>query len=261
MTVTRRSVVAVAVVMALVGCGAEQQDDAHLAPAFALSEAHVVSGEAELPVNLVFVADEDDPLWTRLSGVELNGGLDVTHYELIAGGATRWGTLGNLSIMAQVPAEAREATEVTVHLENATSASFPIGTWNIASTDGPGERLLEVAEYIAVYPDTDMMEFTATNVSGQDVIVTALDLGLTSLIVQNVTVNAQDLASGGVEVPAGADATFVLRLRAGSEHNFYMTSPIIALVGADGRELREILDPALLGLSDLTEAEIAVFAR
>lgn len=252
----------VSVAVSLTACSSTgHQPDTAMAPTFALTEARVIHHDDQLPVNLVFIASEDDPLWTQLSGVELNGGLDVTGYELVAGDVTEWGRLGNLTLTAQLPTDPVTATDVTVFLEGGTSATFPIGAWRVRASGEPGGQILQVADYIVAYPDADLMEFTATNVSDDHIEVTAPDLGLETLTVTDVMVNGQVLqADGGVDVPPDAEVTFTLSLASSGEHDFFMTSPTVAVTGPDGEEMKEIFDPSMLGFSDITEEEIAAFA-
>lgn len=259
-TTSRVLVAAAAVVVAALGCSTDRHTPpAPEPPVFATTEAHVVvDAEQTFPVNLLFVADEDDPIWSEVSAVVLDAALDVTTFDVVAGDTTDHGRLGNLALTVTPPTDAGTATDVTVHLQDGTSRIFPIGSWTLAAAPAPGGRLLEVAEYVVAYPDTDTIGFTATNVSGEPVEVRSLDLGLASLAVAEVTANGSPLADGhGVPVGAGGEVSFVVRLLDDGEHDFHVTSPSVDLVGADGRPLHELFDPTTLGYTDITDAAFA----
>src|SRR5690625_3383324 len=123
-----RLLAAVAVLAAAAGCGPGQPDPPVPAvPAFATTEARVVvTDDRTFPVNLLFLADEDDPIWTDVSAVVLSPDLEVSGFTVEAGDVTDRGRLGNLTLGVVPPATAVTATDVIVVLGDGTSRAYPI---------------------------------------------------------------------------------------------------------------------------------------
>lgn len=259
-----RLLAAVAVLAAAAGCGPGQPDPPVPAvPAFATTEARVVvTDDRTFPVNLLFLADEDDPIWTDVSAVVLSPDLEVSGFTVEAGDVTDRGRLGNLTLGVVPPATAVTATDVIVVLGDGTSRAYPIGAWGLAAAPEPAGRLLDVTEYVLAYPGTDHLEIVAENVSGDPVEVRSVDLGLTSLVVAEVTVDGQVLREGeGVSIPGGGQVSVVVRLTDDGGHDLYVTSPSVTVTGPDGQVRRQLFDPTLLGWTDLTDDRLSAFAQ
>lgn len=66
---------------------------------FALTEARVrLTGDQTYSMNLLFLDDAGSPVWDELGAVSLDGGVEVTGFEVVAGDRTDSGRLGNLMV-------------------------------------------------------------------------------------------------------------------------------------------------------------------
>lgn len=150
--------------------------------------------------------------------------------------------------------------EVFIGFEDGTSRTFPIGTWHLERAEHL-DPTLQPKEYIAVYPDIDSgMTFTAQNSTGETIGVGIPDLGLSTLTVSHVTINGEPVAvNSTVEVPPDGTVTFTLTLDSDGKYDFFMTSPTVPVTVGDNTTVA-LFEPAMFGILDITETELAGFA-
>ncbi|WP_435748725.1 hypothetical protein [Microbacterium sp. PMB16] len=105
-------------------------------PHFALTSADVVSAAGRAyPVNLIFVAESDDPIWTDLTGVELPDDASVGpgQFDVIRGEGADGYRLGNIAFDVDVPPHGLSFDSVgLVYADSTEPTPVDVGSWTFA---------------------------------------------------------------------------------------------------------------------------------
>ncbi|MGM1018272.1 MAG: hypothetical protein ACQEW8_12125 [Actinomycetota bacterium] len=111
------------------------QQEGFAPPAFALTSAEVVHPLGEsYPINLIFLAHADDPIWTDLTGIELPSDASVGpgEFEVIRGEGPGGLFLGNVSFHVTTPEEGITFESVGLVYEESTEpVRTDVGPWSL----------------------------------------------------------------------------------------------------------------------------------
>lgn len=215
-----------------------------VAPPFALTSADVVypSGQA-YPVNLIFAASADDPIWTDLTGVALPGDASVGpgEFEVIRGEGSGGYDLGNIAFDLEAPREGLSFESVGLIYTGATEpVQSPVGSWRFS--------LAEPQEF-------------ATEDAGQAVAAmtgcTSADFPLppSTSSVESFETGSDDVRLEDMQFRPETE-TLTVSLSCDDDSDFQIISPTLAITTPDG-DIRSIrLSPVAIGFQDVDDADL-----
>lgn len=214
------------------------------APSFALTSANVVFATGRpYPVNLIFVADDDDPIWTELTGVELPDEASVGpgQFDVIRGEGADGYLLGNITFELDVPEDGISFDSVGLVYADATEpAPVDVGSWTF--TEAPLEEFATA--------DTQAEVAAMGGCTSADLPVPA----------STASIEAFRTGSPDVEVaqavlnPAG-DALSVT-LSCTDEVDFHVISPALDYTDASGADASTRFAPIAIGFQDIDDEDL-----
>lgn len=219
---------------------------------FAVTSADVaVAPDDEFPVNLIFVAPEDDPIWDGLTGVGVPEGPELSPGEfVIEGGApVPGGVLGNLTFSLPVGSAGVTFDEVELYLTGqAGPARADVGTWTIAPVEPAAAEVAPVGDVALTADVCGTVSASFRNESAA------------ALTAARATVDAPGASVAAAELtgPAAPGENFLLdlELTCDGTADFYILSPTVTYETAEG-EVTTRLDPVTIGLTAITDETVA----
>ncbi|MCK2035271.1 hypothetical protein KZC51_03900 [Microbacterium sp. SSW1-49] len=215
-----------------------------VAPSFALTSAEVVypTGQA-YPVNLIFAAAKDDPIWTDLTGIDLPGGAAVGpgDFEVIRGEGSDGFDLGNVAFNI-IPTADGIAFETVglIYADTKDPIRVDVGSW----------------AFMAVAAD----QF-ATRDAGAEVVAMS---GCTSadFPVPASTASLESFSTGSSDVQADEvqlhpeSASVTVALSCSDDVDFHIFSPTLEYTDREGAARSTRLAPVTIGFQDIDAADL-----
>lgn len=216
-----------------------------VAPPFALTSADVVypAGQA-YPVNLIFAAPADDPIWTDLTGVALPGDASVGPggFQVIRGEGSDGYDLGNISFDLVPPPEGISFTSVgLVFTETPEPVRVDVGSWTLASAEPEEFATDQVSAAIAAMSACTTADFPLPSSTKT---VQAFHSGNSHVEVDGISMDA---ATDSVRVSLTCD----------DDADFHIFSPTLDYIDCDGAAQSTRLTPLTIGLQDIDDADFA----
>lgn len=213
-------------------------------PSFALTSADVVFPDGrDYPINLIFVAKDDDPIWTQLNGVKLSEDVSIGpgQFNVIRGEGTDGYFLGNLTFDLPIPPDGMSFDSVALDYEQSSGlTTVAVGSWELNSAAA-----------------TDF----ATNTAHAEVAAMA-DCTSADLPSPSNVATLESLESGSSHVTVGraaldADTSSIeMSLQCSGDWDFYVISPSLAYVDFDGVNRNTRFSPISIGLQEIDDADL-----
>lgn len=214
------------------------------APSFALTSADVViAAGSAYPVNLIFTAKADDPIWTDLTGIELPDDASVGpgQFEVIGGEGADGYRLGNIAFEIDAPPAGLSFDSVgLIYADSTEPVPVDVGSWTF--TEAPPEEFATAdaqAEVVAMggctSADLPVPEATAS--------VKAFRTGSSDVQVEHAALN-----------PEGDALTITLSCT--DEADFHIISPSLDYTDASGTDLSTRFAPIAIGFQDIDDEDL-----
>ena len=213
-------------------------------PSFALTSADVVFAEERpYPVNLIFTAAADDPIWTELTGIELPDEASVGpgQFDVIRGEGADGYLLGNITFEIDVPEDGISFDSVgLVYADSTEPEPVDVGSWTF--TEAPLE------------------EFATADIQAEVAAMggcTSADLPVPASV---ASVEAFRTGSSDVEVeqavlnPEGDALSITLSCT--DDADFHIISPSLDYTDASGDQMSTRFAPIAIGFQDIDDADL-----
>lgn len=215
--------------------------------AFAASSVDVAIAPAdEFPVNLVFVAGEDDAIWDRLTGVAVVDGpqLGAGEFTVERGSDVGGGVIGNLTFSLDAGSVGIDFEEIELFVSDLEEPIVvDVGSWHIEPTDADGGGVTATGDFPLT---ADICgPFSATFRNDTDETITA------ATAVVDAPGASVSTAPIPAAVPPGDEFTLDLELACDASAEFYIVSPTVTYETAQGEHTSR-LDPMTIGLTSIT---------
>lgn len=215
-----------------------------VAPPFALTSADVVypAGQA-YPVNLIFAAAADDPIWTDLTGVELPGDASVGpgEFEVIRGEGSGGYDLGNIAFEIEAPKEGLSFESVgLIYTEATEPVQTPVGSWSFS--------LAESQEFAT--EDTGQAVAAMTGCTSADFPLPPSTSSVESFETGSDDVHLEDMV---FQPEIGA---LTVTLACDDDSDFQIISPTLDITTRDGDVHSIRLSPVAIGFQDVDDADL-----
>lgn len=132
-TLSMWSIFALSLVAILTSCSPEEAPPS--TASFARTSATIVQPtNATYPINLIFVAEPDDAIWTHLTGIVLSDDFSLPPggFTVVRGDGTNGVMLGNVTFTVDVPATVLSFRTVgLVFAGSSTITHVPVGGWSL----------------------------------------------------------------------------------------------------------------------------------
>lgn len=213
-------------------------------PSFAVTSADVILAEGySYPVNFIFTAVQDDPIWTELTGVELPGDASVGpgQFAVIRGEGADGFQLGNITFELDVPPDGISFESVGLIYEDSPEpVSVDVGSWTLheAPPDefATGETKAEVAA-IAGCTQAD------------------LPVPETTSAVDTFRTGSADVTADEVELSPDGGAISVV-FSCTEDADFYVISPSLDYTDDAGARRSTRFAPIAIGFQDIDDADL-----
>lgn len=212
--------------------------------------AHVVADAAipsaqQFPVNLIFVAPLDDPIWTELSTVTIPEGPVFTQgaFTLHAGDDNGSERIGNIQLVLSESSEELAFDRVEIAITGAPEPlQVAVGDWRLTPA-APDAGLAQTGEYALTMPTCERIETRLRNDTGE--VLTEVAIDVTGPGVDVISSSTPQRVRPGQTFTASADFS------CGENADFWILSPTVTFtVGGERRSTR--LDAASVGLTSMT---------
>lgn len=229
---------------ALASCTSPQSPATIPPPPFAITYANIVYPEGEqYPINLIFTAKEDDPIWSRLSGVALSDEVSLTpgEFDVIRGDVVDGMALGNITFELAVPHEELSFNIASLFYEgDPDPVEVNVGDWSL--------RAESTTAFVTEELDTEVAALA--------------DCTRVALPVPSSVASIDEVGTGvaGVTVEAAAfepvTSSVEVTLRCSDAADFFVISPTIKHVDGDGKHHDGRLSPIAIGLQSIDAADM-----
>lgn len=216
---------------------------------FARTSATIVQPtDATYPINLIFVAEPDDAIWTNLTGVVLSDELSIPpgDFTVARGDGTNGVILGNVTFTVVIPAaELSFRTVGLVFAGSSTITQVPVGSWSLR-----GAPADDFASEDAGADVVGMSRCTTADFPVPDAVasVQLFDPGSPDVHADEVSL---DTRSHSVTAELACDGDF----------DFRVMSPSIDYTDDSGKARTTRLAPVSIGFQDVTDADLQRIAR
>jgi hypothetical protein len=215
-----------------------------VAPSFALTSAQVVypAGEA-YPVNLIFAAATDDPIWTGLTGIDLPGEASVGpgDFDVIRGEGSDGFDLGNLAFDIVPPNDGLSFNSIgLIYADTKDPVRVDVGSWTLTAA---------------------AIDQFATRDAGAEVVAmsgcTNADFPVPSSTasVESFSTGTRDVQAGDVELHPDSMAVTVA-LSCSDDVDFHIISPTLEYTDREGSVRSTRLTPVTIGFQDIDAADL-----
>ncbi|WP_454086182.1 hypothetical protein [Georgenia sp. Marseille-Q6866] len=213
----------------------------------------------EFPVNLVFVAGEDDPIWDRLAGVAVVDGPQFGSGDFIVekGSVVDGGVIGNLTFSLDAGSTGVAFEEIELFVSDLEEPIVvDVGAWSIEPNDADGAGVTATGDFPLTADICGPFSATFRNDTAE------------TITAATATVDAPGASVSTAPIPAavapGDEFTLDLELACDASAEFYIVSPTVTYETAQGQHASR-LDPMTIGLTaisaDTVERIVARSAR
>lgn len=241
-------------VVGLAGCTDGTPSTSSASFALTSADVHVTEGDP-YPVNLLFVAPEDDPVWDGLTGVALAGRqLGPDEVSLERGGSAPEGRLGNVTFTLDDLSETVRFSSVELFVDGADPYEVAVGSWAIVWR--PEGALLAPSSAATV----------ARSTCGSDVlgVTNVADGALTVRGLPDPAEGVRAMAGDGVEglvLEPGEPVEIEVEYRCDEDvADVFAFSPVVEVARADGEVVLAPLDPVTVGLTSIDDEAVTRIA-
>ncbi|MGV8911673.1 MAG: hypothetical protein ACOH14_03575 [Rhodoglobus sp.] len=231
-----------AIAATIVSCSSE--GDSVSAPSFAYTSADIVFAEGpKYPINLIFVAKGDDPIWDDLSGVELSNDLSVGpgEFDVIRGDGSNGDFLGNITFELDIPDEGIGFESVgLVYSDKTEPVPVEVGSWSLRRV--PQDNF-------------------ATDETNAEVAAMA-DCSSARLPIPSSVVSIDEFRTGSDQVDAPEVAlspepgTITIVLSCTGDADFYVISPTLDYTDNEGQAKTTRFSPITIGLQEIDDEDL-----
>ncbi|MFK3677089.1 hypothetical protein ACI2IP_05125 [Microbacterium sp. NPDC090218] len=248
MTTGRRKAVATIVLSMVVAtatsCTSAPEPQVLSRPSFAVTSADIVlPGGRPYPVNFIFLAAEDDPIWTELTGVELPGDASVGpgQFDLIRGEGTDGFQLGNITFEVDVPPDGLSFESVGLVYEGSPEpVPVDIGSWTLS--EAPPEEFATA--------DTKAEVAAIAGCTRADLPVPATTVAVDAFRTGSTDVTADDIAL------SPEDGAISVVFSCTDDSDFYVISPTLDYTDSEGARRSARFAPIAIGFQDIDDADL-----
>lgn len=233
-----------AIAATTVGCTPEPGYDAASAPPFALTSADVVFTEGrDYPINLIFVAKDDDPIWTQLKGISLSDDVSFGpgQVDVIRGEGADGYFLGNITIELPIPVNGISFDSISLDYEDQpTPLTVAVGSWDLRSV--PQEDFVTESAKAEVAAMADC--------TGAD-----LPVPTTVASIESLSSGSPHVAVDRAELEPKT-STIDLSIHCSGDFDFYVISPSLDYIDQGGMSQTTRFNPISIGLQDIDDADL-----
>lgn len=242
-TLSMWSIFALSLVATLASCSPVETPRS--TASFARTSATIVQPTgATYPINLIFVAEPDDAIWTNLTGIVLSDDLSVPpgDFTVARGDDANGVTLGNVTFTVAIPPTGLSFHTVgLVFAGSSTIIQVPVGGWSL--TGAPADDFVS--------------EDAGADVVGMPRCTTAADFPVPDAVasVQRFDPGSPDVRADEVSLDARSH-TVTAELACGGDFDFRVMSPSIDYTDDSGKTRTARLAPVSIGFQDVTDADL-----
>lgn len=211
---------------------------------FAWTSATVVQPtDATYPINLIFVAEPDDAIWTDLTGIVLSDELSIPpgDFTVIRGDGANGVTLGNVTFTVDIPTAGLSFRTVgLVFTGSSTITQVPVGSWSLRGAP-PGD-------FASADAGADVIGMPRCTTAG--------------FPVPDAVASVQRFDPGSPDVHADEVAldprshSVTAELACEGDFDFRVMSPSIDYTDDSGNARTTRLAPVSIGFQDVTDADL-----
>lgn len=211
---------------------------------FARTSATIVQPtNATYPINLIFVAEPDDAIWTDLTGIMLSDDLSVPpgDFTVARGDGANGVTLGNVTFTVDIPAAGLSFRTVgLVFAGSSTITQVPVGSWSLKGAPADDFASADASADLVGMPRCTTADFPVP-----DAVAWAqrFDPGSPDVHADEVSL---DTRSHSVTAELACDGDF----------DFRVMSPSIDYTDGSGKAHTTRLAPVSIGFQDVTDEDL-----
>lgn len=214
------------------------------APSFAQSSAQIVATQANAyPVNLIFVAADDDPIWERLSGVTVTDDLEVGpgQFDLIRGEGPDGYSLGNVSFEVDIPNGGVEFSSVELHYTDRTEpVQVDVGSWSLHAAPANEFATADTNAEVAAMADCTTADLPVPKTVAS---INDFHTGSEDVALQEASLNPE---AGTITVSLSCDG----------DADFYIISPTLDYNDTTATTMTTRFAPIAIGFQDIDDDDI-----
>ena len=211
---------------------------------FARTSATIVQPtNATYPVNLIFVAEPDDTIWTDLTGIVLSDELSIPPggFTVIRGDGTNGVTLGNVTFTVDIPAAGLSFRTVgLVFAGTSTITQVPVGSWTLRGAPADDFASTDAGAEVVGIPRCTTADFPVPKKVAS---------------VQRFDPDSPDVHADEVSLD-NRSHTVTAELACGGDFDFRVMSPSIDYTDDSGKARTIRLAPVSIGFQDVTDADL-----
>lgn len=211
---------------------------------FARTSATIVQPtNATYPVNLIFVAEPDDTIWTDLTGIVLSDKLSIPpgEFTVIRGDGSNGVTLGNVTFTVDIPAAGLSFRTVGLVFAGAsTITQVPVGSWSLRGAPANDFASTDAGADVVGMPRCTTTDFPVPE-------------AVTS--VQHFDADSPDVHADEVSLDTRSH-TVTAELACGGDFDFRVMSPSIDYTDNSGKARTIRLAPVSIGFLGITDADL-----
>ena len=236
------STLALSLVAILASCSPEEAS--HSTASFARTSATIVQPTgASYPVNLIFVAEPDDAIWTDLTGIVISDDLSIPPgaFTVIRGDGTNGVMLGNVTFAVAIPSTGLSFRTVgLVFAGSSTITQVPVGSWSLTSAPADDFASADAGANVVGMPRCTTADFPVPEAEAS---------------VQRFHPGSPDVHAGEVSLDTRSH-TVTAELTCEGDFDFRVMSPSIDYTDDRGETRTKRLAPVSIGFQDVTDADL-----
>ncbi|WP_431792092.1 hypothetical protein [Microbacterium paraoxydans] len=216
---------------------------------FARTSATIVQPtNAAYPINLIFVAEPDDAIWTDLTGIVLSDELSIPpgDFTVMRGDGTNGVTLGNVTFTVDISAAGLSFRTVgLVFAGSSTITRVPVGSWSLRGAPADDFASEDVGADVVGMPRCGTADFPVPEAVAS---VQRFEPGSPDVHADEVTL---DIRSHSVTAELACEGDF----------DFRVMSPSIDYTDDSGKTRTTRLAPVSIGFQDVTDEDLQRISR
>ncbi|WP_431864342.1 hypothetical protein [Microbacterium paraoxydans] len=233
---------ALSLVAILASCSPEEAS--HSTASFARTSATIVQpSNATYPINLIFVAEPHDAIWTDLTGIVLSDELSIPpgDFTVIRGDGANGAALGNVTLAVDIPAaELSFRTVGLVFAGSSTITQVPVGSWSLRGAPADEFASKDASAEVVGTPRCTTADFPVPEAAAS---------------VQRFHPGSPDVHAGEVSLDTRSH-TVTAELTCEGDFDFRVMSPSIDYTDDRGETRTTRLAPVSIGFQDVTDADL-----
>lgn len=233
---------ALSLVAILASCSPEETS--HSTASFARTSATIVQPtDGTYPINLIFVAEPDDAIWTDLTGIVLSNELSIppADFTVIRGDGANGVTLGNVTFTVDIPAAGLSFRTVgLVFADSSTITQVPVGSWSLRGEPADDFASEDAGADVVGMPRCTTADFP---VPEEVASVQRFDPGSPDVHADEVSLDTRSYSVTAELVCEG-------------DFDFRVMSPSIDYTDDGGQARTTRLAPVSIGFQDVTDADL-----